>query len=573
VRAFARGPVAAAWLLAAGVAGVACWRRRRQAARARAVRVPPRDPLSVFSVVAIVLVLAGCLATALLAPPSNGDALGYHLPRVRHWIQNRSLAHYPTASIRQTSFPPGGSYLVAHLQLLTDADRLASLPQWAALLGCVLVTASLGRRLGGRRARIATALAAASVPMAVLQAENPQTDLIAAFWLACFVHLVFATPRYRATEVIWLGLALGGGLVTKPTTLLFAAPFLALLAWRAGRGGRRAALGVPVAVLLVALLPSLPSALRNARTFGGPLGPDLGVALRRHDVRVLTSNVLRHAALDYPLGPVWRGVAWIHAHVLHLDTGDSRTTFPPRSGFDLRYLQPLVSADENFVASPIHLTIALVAAVVILRRRHLRGRMALRAQLALALGAGFVLYCGALCWQPWANRLLVPLVVLTAPLVGWALAAVSAPLRAAASGLLGVVGILLSLTGVRHPLLKATSSSPTTIWGRPRAGLYFAGAAPGIAAQYEALLHQATADSCARIELISDEYAPEDLVWITLDRIGYPVQIAEMQVDNPTRDARLELPGAEPCGRVTLQRDGSVQYRALRAGALPDGPL
>ena len=531
--AFARGPIAVAWLLGTVGAGGA-W--LRAAWRARTTRAPfrshlPRDPLAAFSVACVLLVLAGCLLTALLSPPNNGDVLGYHLPRVRHWIQNRSFAHYPSNILRQISFPPGASYFVAQVQLLAASDRLASLPQWLALLGCILVTASLARRLVGPRAAVATGLACASLPMAVLQATNAQSDLSAAFWLACFVYLVFTRSRYRPWDVVWLGCALGLGLATKPTVLPFALPFVALVALRAGRRGWRAGVIVPTVVVLLAMLPTLPNTIRNARTFGTPVGAELGIVLGHRDLRVFASNVLRHLALSYPSVALWKGISWTHAHILHLDASDPRTTFP-ETEFEVRYLPPLLSPDENFVASPVHVTIAIAAATAaVARRGRFRGRGGLRAQLAVALAAGFFLYCGAFAWQPWANRLLLPLLVLSSPLIGWALVEVAAPLRAATSAFLGVVGILLSLTSLRHPLLAprlngAGAHRAPSILSRSRDDLYFADFAPGLREQYESLLRQATADGCTRVGLVATELAPEYLLWVTLDRARSPCSSA-----------------------------------------------
>ena len=167
-------------------------------------------------------------------------------------------------------------YPVAHLQLLSGGDRFASVPQWAAFLGCIIVAASLARRLFGGRAAVPAAVACATVPMAVLQASNAQSDLVTSFWMLCFVRLLCERRPYRAADVVWMGAALGLGIATKPTVLLFAPPFLAIIALRASRAGWRRGLGVPLAVVLVALLPGLPNTLRNVRTFGNALGPDLG---------------------------------------------------------------------------------------------------------------------------------------------------------------------------------------------------------------------------------------------------------------------------------------------------------
>ena len=203
------------------------------------------------------------------------------------------------------------------------------------------------------------AVACATVPMAVLQASNAQSDLVTSFWLLCFVRLLCERRPYRAADVVWMGAALGLGIATKPTVLLFAPPFLAIIALRASRAGWRRGLGVPLAVVLVALLPGLPNTLRNVRTFGNALGPDLGLSLQRHDPGALASNVLRQAALSYPSINLWEGIAWLHAHVLHVDASDPATTVA-LTGFVPRTARVFLNPDENQVASPVHVTLALV---------------------------------------------------------------------------------------------------------------------------------------------------------------------------------------------------------------------
>lgn len=45
------------------------------------------------------------LFLALVTTPNNWDSMTYHLPRIVHWAQNRSVGHYATNSIRQISSP------------------------------------------------------------------------------------------------------------------------------------------------------------------------------------------------------------------------------------------------------------------------------------------------------------------------------------------------------------------------------------------------------------------------------------------------------------------------------------
>jgi 4-amino-4-deoxy-L-arabinose transferase-like glycosyltransferase len=568
VDAFARGSAVVAWAVAAAAgAAIVAWFGARMgdfgpAGRARLFA----DRLDRIAVGAVAAVLGLCLLTALLSPPSNGDVLSYHLPRVRHWIQNRNFAHYPTHSVHQISLPFGASYAVAHLQLLVGGDRLASLPQWAALLGCIFVAASLARRLFGERAAVPAALACATAPMAVLQASNPQSDLVTSFWLLCFVHLVFARRRPGALDVVCLGGALGLAIATKPTALLFALPFLLVLTVRAARSGWGRASGVAIAVGLIALLPGLPNSVRNARTFGTALGPDLGLTLHDHGPRALASNVLRNAALSYPSWHLWTAVDWLHTRVLRIDASDPDTTVA-LTGFVPRTVRVFLNPDENLVASPMHVTLALIGGGLALRAlRRRRGRLAGRSQLPLALALGFLLFCGAIRWQPWANRLLLPLLLLASPLMGWFLARFSVRTRAVLAGALVTLAIVYGISAVRHPLVARREAPSLSLLGHTRDDLYFAedelpSVGRQVRASYDALSQRAAADRCARIGLVSGDDEPEYLIWLALERAGLTPQIRSVDVTNPSRTARAELGGADTCATVVL-RNGRAEYRA-----------
>src|SRR5262249_38711209 len=215
-------------------------------------------------------------------------------------------------------------------------------------------------------------------------------------------------------------------------------------------------------------------------------------------------------------------------------------------------------------------SIALIGATVALRalrRRH--GWATARVQLVLGLALSFVCYCGAIAWQPWANRLLLPLVVLATPLVGWMLAGATAVGRATLVSTLAIIAILASLTSMRHPFFAVPRSPSLSIFGQSRGELYFAayqlrGDGDDVRRRYAAVLRDAEADRCARIALVSEEFDPEYLLWVTLDRAGQPPQIRSDSVTNPSRSAAAHMGAWTPCGRVEISREGWVRYTSLR---------
>ena len=131
----------------------------------------------------------------------------YHMPRVAHWSQAGSVAHYPTHIQRQLWLGPWAEFAIMHGYLLTGGDRLANLVQWLAFAGCVagsaIVTGELG---GGRLARGLAAVAFATLPMAIAQASSTQNDLVASFWLLSLGYWVL---RFRATPELGTALLVG----------------------------------------------------------------------------------------------------------------------------------------------------------------------------------------------------------------------------------------------------------------------------------------------------------------------------------------------------------------------------
>lgn len=65
--------------------------------------------------------------SALRYAPNNWDSMTYHLARVAHWIQGRSVEAFPTSIPRQVALGPGAEYLLLALQVVSGSDALAGL--------------------------------------------------------------------------------------------------------------------------------------------------------------------------------------------------------------------------------------------------------------------------------------------------------------------------------------------------------------------------------------------------------------------------------------------------------------
>ncbi|HLH29154.1 MAG TPA: hypothetical protein VKW77_09565, partial [Acidimicrobiales bacterium] len=194
-----------------------------------------------------VLVAMGAVLVAVggLYLPNNGDSMIYHLARVEHWVQDRTIAPFATHYTAQVELSPLSEYNLAHLHLLSGTDRFDAYVELLAAVVCVAGVSELARMLGGsRRTQLVAAVVCATIPTGVLLATSTENDYVAAATTLCL--LVFAAS-FRV-EGPWLarsiavGAAAGLSYMAKGTTpsLMWpaAAALLALAVYR-GRGSIR----------------------------------------------------------------------------------------------------------------------------------------------------------------------------------------------------------------------------------------------------------------------------------------------------------------------------------------------
>lgn len=417
------GWVALAW---AALAAASAWLLHRSGSEARGSGERPasegRTPKGLRPLcVAVAILLAVVALVGLIAAPNNWDSLAYHLPRVVQWIQAQDLRHYPTPYLAQLEHPPFAELVILHFQLLSGGDRFAASVQWLGFLGSVVGVSVIARQLGaGARGQVFAAVVAATLPMAILQGSSTQNDDVLAFWLiafAVFARRALDDERVGPGAPSWLGATLGLALLTKATSYFFAAPFVAWLAIAMIRRLRWRAAGPAVALTAVVLLLNAGHFARNIALIGTPMSGGGSAVNELRTPAAFASVVIRNLALHVgtPFTPVNdridAGIRAVHGW-LGLDVNDSRTTCWGRFWINK------LNTYEDAAGNPIHLALVVAALVALAWRGALRGR--LRAH-ALATGAGFLLFCLMLKYQPWHSRLHTPLFLLFAPLVGSAL--------------------------------------------------------------------------------------------------------------------------------------------------------
>lgn len=521
----------------------------------------PEDPTSPrpfrYDTLTTALVLTGVAAyatltllVAVMAQPNTWDSMTYHLPRVMHWVQNGSVAHYPTHITRQLWISPGAEFALLQLQLLSGADGWANLVQWFSLIGCVVGASLLAKDLGADlRGQVFAAAACISIPMAVLQATSTQTDLVVALWLVCFAHFslrLIYRPAWPAT--LCVGAALALAVLTKGTAFFFAPPLGVWLVVSLARSLRWSALKHLLVIGLMVGAVNVGHWGRNFVVFGDPVTTD-GIAMANevHGWRATASNVVRNAALHLRTGSpdfnagVEARVRELHA-LLGFDVNDGRTTF-----LGTRFGIPGRLYNEGLDGNPLHFLLIACAAITVLSSGALRRSRGLVAYATSWLVA-FLLFCWVLKWQPYHSRLHTPLFILLAPVVALALA------RWRPRWLGTGVMLAMLLHSVPWLLYNATRPlvGPQSILNTPRASQLFA-ARRDLHESFVEAARSIEAGGCRQVGLVMGVDNWEYPLWKLLatgnDRA---VRIEHVEVGNRSRG--LPLPEFEPCAVITVFR-------------------
>jgi hypothetical protein len=526
----------------------------------------PRPGLREIGMCAIVVLIASLtLATALAAPPNNPDSQTYRLPRIEHWIQNRSLALYPTHIERQVALPALAEIVILQGRLLTGGDRFAAVVQWLAALGSIVGVSLIARHLGaGRTGQCLAAVLCSTVPMGIVQSNSTQNDYVTAYFLVVAVERLLCAVRTPATRPA-LGVALGTGLAlaTKGTAYLIGFPFglWFLLSTLVERGRRAVVLLVICAAVM--LSPNLPTFGRNVAAFGNVLGNHGSFTNNASFGPVQTvDNFLRNLVMHFAReDPRWNQALIEAVNAVGSAIGAERyrndTTM-----VGTRFALPSFEGWkrwEDVAGNPIH-TLASLAAVVlvVLTPGRRRDRMLLGYAAALALGV--VLYSAVIRWQPWGSRLQLPLYVLATPLVAAVTARRLCTMTVCAlAALVTVAGWPFVIQNQARPLW------PRPIWRQARDRALFA-TLPHLEQPYRDVAAFVRTAGFRRVGLV---FGPDDWeypLWILLTpRSPGDIRIEHVSVTNATATFRYPLGPFQPDALIGVATAATVR------GALASG--
>jgi 4-amino-4-deoxy-L-arabinose transferase-like glycosyltransferase len=531
-------------------------------------RVVARDRLSGLLLAVLACVFLLTLTAALVYPPNNYDSMIYHVPRVMHWAQQGSVAHYATPILLQLQGAPLAEYFLLHLYLLTGGDALFNLVQWFSFLLAVLAVYATAEMLFFRSGLTAAVLAA-TLPMGVLQASSTQNDLVAAAWLAVSLYLGLCALRDPkvAPLAAFTGLALGLAVLTKPTALIISAPF-ALLFFACLRSRRAPVRGLILSAVLI-VLPSSPFLARNLAAFGSLYGPTRGHPNEQMSLAGAASVAIRNIALhsQVPLpGALFEAV---NSGALGFLRACHRTLSIPVDDprFSLRQKDAFVPNDcglgargnttpfhEDCTGNPLHLVIFLTFLPIVLVEAIRRPRssggarrriLARRAGVLMALASvAFLSIAAYLKWQPWGARLDLPVFVIACVPLGGLVARLCGTVRALLLSLVTALALTALCLNATRPVSPRLLAAPVD-----RRAAYFANR-PDLLPTYSELSQAIRAAGCRQIGYRAGGDPFEYPFWVLLAEGGYTFRFEHVGVvESPGRE--LQDPSFRPCAIIS----------------------
>lgn len=373
------------------------------------------------------------LGFSLATTPYNWDSMTYHLPRITHWVQNGSVAHYATHILRQISSPVLAEFVNLHVYVLTGkSDTLFNLLQCASYLTSACMIYRITRKLhGSQGAGLLATFLYMSMPIAVSEALTTQTDHFSALWLLYFVYLlldftdtqkiVFDLPSIR--KVCTLSFCVSLGYLAKPSVCIAMALFVL---WLLLHCILRKDSPIVLCKLLgcafpAVVLPLLPETLRNLQTFSAISTP--GVGQRQligtlHPQYILI-NFLKNFTFNMPWEYIpnssdllFRLVRKI-AFLLQVDMNAAVIAEDGREFF----LHGARDYGHDTAVNPLImylLVFCILLGLLTLRKYSIKKIVLGYSFIALSC---FIVFCATLRWEPYVSRYMLSYLALLCPLV------------------------------------------------------------------------------------------------------------------------------------------------------------
>jgi hypothetical protein len=365
----------------------------------------------------ILLFISISFLLAVLYPPNNYDSMTYHMARVAHWAQNHNISYYRTHIIRQLEYQPFAEWVILHLQILTGGDRFANAVQLFFYAGCISTVTLVAKELGAnKRQQLLSALFTCLLPMAAIQSNTTQNDIVVAFFLLCFVFYTARLVKMQSLNLVFLaGIALGLSWLTKGTGYIFTGLFTAWYLIPLVKTYQLPLVQSLKKLVLFAIIPLLAIVInsgffyRNHQLTGSFFGKESKNTMNQGmAVKPLILVGMKDILNNFPVNKKIKEDITIVASKVGLDANDPKYNFTT-----LFWMETGFRFHEDYMQNFVHTILILIACIYFLFKRSLyKQRPTYYTLFVFTLFGISLLWIILLKWQPWANRLETGLFIL-----------------------------------------------------------------------------------------------------------------------------------------------------------------
>lgn len=354
----------------------------------------------------------------LFSAPNSTDSMVYHLPRVMYWMQEKTLFQDVVRNAHDY-MPPFGQYILLHLYLIFDNDKLLFFSQWLAFVVTIVVSAAISRHLGANKQISAIAsLLVASIPVAVMQATSTKIELIVTVLVVICTYIALRFREENIWDYLAIGFGLGLGVLTKQTFLIYAVipagilfiKFLKLL-----KSKKSNVLFIPL-ICVIIILTQIRFFSQNLLLYGNASGSKddySGLTNQSLTPTGISSNLIKNTMLHIPV-PIYtkqvEDILLSFHRIIGIDISDCATTFCDPA-FKFRIIRAIYP-QEDIAANTPQLLLIFIAGFVLIREL-IKRRIDYFELLIFTLAVfSYFAFSALLKWQPFHSRLHMPFFVI-----------------------------------------------------------------------------------------------------------------------------------------------------------------
>ena len=363
----------------------------------------------------IIIVCTVTAITAFLCPPNTWDSLSYHMARIAHWIQNRSVDFYPTHNTRQLVSPMWLEYAALQFQILSRGDYFANSIQWVSMVGSVIGVSLIAQYFGiSFLGQLVSAVVVVTLPMGILQASSMQGDYATALWLVIAMSVILKN-EFSWWKILVFSMSVGLAFLTKGTGFIFGIPLIVGFFIKV-----RFSIIKFCVFWIVVLLMMSGYFMRNYQVqphsiFVASQVHGVGVNFKDISWSTIVANSIRNTGMHLGVGikqvdSITEKGLYHLGEILKTDINDPKATF----GLQELHISGSLRNEDSAI-NGLHFIVYIICFILVSRRRF----RSIFGEYSFYLLGMFIALVLFVRWQEWSSRFHLPMFIFGAVFVGF----------------------------------------------------------------------------------------------------------------------------------------------------------